>query len=208
MKMIYDVSMLINEDIQVYKNKPEKKPKIDLVLNYKNNNCNESKIDMNLHTGTHIDAPFHMVDNGKTVESIKLENLVRKCKVFDFSKVENKITADDLMKKEIEENDFILLKTKNSFEDSFNFEFVFLEKSGAKYLKEKKISGVGIDALGIERAQKDHDTHKILLTNDIIILEGLRLKDIKEGIYEMYALPLKLEKVDGAPARVILVDNR
>lgn len=71
-------------------------------------------------------------------------------------------------------------------------------------MKEKGIRGVGIDSLGIERSQPEHETHKVLLGNNIIIIEGLRLQDIDEGVYMMYALPLKIVGGDGAPARVIL----
>jgi arylformamidase len=202
--MIYDVSMIIDENMQVYKNKEDKKPRIDLVLRFEKNKCNESKIDMNLHTGTHIDAPYHMVNKGNTIESIAIEKLVRNCKVLDLTYVNNKITETDLEKKQIEKDDFIILKTKNSFEEEFKFDFVYLDKYGADYLKRKDISGVGIDALGIERNQEKHETHKILFSRNIVIIEGLRLKNVKEGKYFMYALPLRIKNVDAAPARVIL----
>ncbi|MEN8907144.1 MAG: cyclase family protein [Clostridiales bacterium] len=202
--MIYDISMLISEDMQVYKNKENKKPKIDLVLKFDKDNCNESSINMNLHTGTHIDAPFHMINNGDTLESIPIDNLVRDCKVLDLTFVDDRITKSDLEGNDISKDDFILLKTRNSFEENFNYDFVYLEKSGAEYLSQKGISGIGIDALGIERNQKNHETHKILFNNKIIIIEGLRLKKIEKGKYFMYALPLKIENVDGSPARVVL----
>ncbi len=65
--------------------------------------------------------------------------------------------------------------------------------------------GVGTDGLGIERAQKGHPTHKILLGNDIIIIEGLRLKDVPEDVYDMFCLPLKIPGVEATPARVVLL---
>jgi arylformamidase len=82
--------------------------------------------------------------------------------------------------------------------------FVYLEKSGAEYLAQLNVKGVGIDSLGIERAQANHSTHHILMSKNIIIIEGLRLAKVDEGIYQMYALPLKIKGADGAPARVIL----
>jgi arylformamidase len=96
------------------------------------------------------------------------------------------------------------LKTKNSYNDYFDFRFVFLDRSGAEYLRDVGVIGVGIDCLGIERDQPDHDTHKALLPSEIIILEGLRLKDIEEGSYILSALPLKILNGDGSPVRAVL----
>lgn len=202
---IYDISMLIHKDMKVYKNKLEKKPDLVFLSNYKNDQYNESEITMNVHTGTHIDAPFHMIDKGETIENINLEKLIAKCVVVDLTKVKDKITKDDLINKKIGENIFVLLKTSNSYDSNFNFNFVYLEKSGAQYLSDLNVIGVGIDALGIERSQKNHETHKILMSNDIIIIEGITLKDVEQGEYMMYALPLKIKGADGAPARIILI---
>ncbi|MGQ9473856.1 MAG: cyclase family protein, partial [Candidatus Caldatribacteriaceae bacterium] len=76
---------------------------------------------------------------------------------------------------------------------------------GAQFLAEKKLKGVGIDALGIEREQKDHATHRILLSQDILIFEGLALQTVSPGWYYFMAFPLKVQKGDGAPARAVLV---
>jgi len=204
---IYDISMNITKDMMVYKNKVEKQPKLKIISDHIAGNVYESNISIDLHTGTHIDAPLHMIKDGETIESYPLENFINKCKVIDLTNVNDRITANDLVNKNIQKNDFILFKTKNSYSDKFEFDFVFLEKSGAEFLKSKKVIGVGIDSLGIERDQKDHETHKILLGNNIIILEGLRLKDIDEGEYTLYALPLKIDNVEASPTRAILVDN-
>ncbi len=202
---IYDISMEIHENMMVYKNKEQKKPKIKTVKDHSTGNSYESVITMEMHTGTHIDAPLHMIDKGKTMESYDLSSFIRKCKVFDFTYVEDKITEDLLKERDIKKGDFILLKTKNSLSNEFDFEFVYLEKSGAQYLKDIGITGVGIDSLGIERNQPNHETHKLLLSQGIIILEGLRLKDIEEGEYILHALPLKIKNVEASPTRAILI---
>jgi len=204
--VIYDISMEIHEDMMVYKNKESKKPIREVFLNYQDNGINESKIFMDLHTGTHIDAPYHMLADGETIEKMDVSKLICKVKVLDLSDVDDRITDRDLQKKDILENEFLLLKTKNSFTDKYVTDFVFLDKSGAAYLKDRGVQGIGIDALGIERSQPDHATHKILMGSGCIIIEGLRLKDIPEGDYIMYALPLKIRGGDGAPARVVLSD--
>lgn len=203
---IYDISMEIHDDMMVYKNKPEKKPKIEVAKDFSIGDSYESVITMGMHTGTHIDAPLHMIMDGEATDSIPLESCIKKCRVIDFTHITDKITKEVLQKKEIYEGDFILLKTKNSFSSEFDFQFVYLEKSGAEYLEGIGVSGVGIDALGIERAQVGHETHKILLSKGILIIEGLQLKDVPEGEYTLYALPLKIRNVEAAPVRAILIE--
>jgi arylformamidase len=203
MKM-YDVTAPIFEGMPVYKNKPEKQPKFTTVTN---DYVTESRVDMDVHTGTHIDAPLHMVKNGETFETISLEKLVGVCKVFDLTNVDDKISKADIAQLDIQENDFVLFKTKNSLEDAFNFEFIYVAEDAAQYLAEKKVRGVGIDALGVERNQPGHPTHKILFGNNVIVIEGLRLKEVPEGKYFMVAAPLKLVGTDAAPARVLLFEN-
>ncbi|MDQ0255136.1 arylformamidase [Evansella vedderi] len=204
MKVI-DISSSIYEGMPVYKNKPEKQPKFNTVTN---GYVTESRLDLDVHSGTHIDSPLHMVEGGATFETIELEKLVGQCKVFDLTNVEDRITAADLEGLDIQENDFILLKTKNSFDEEFNFGFIFVAEDGARLLAEKGIRGVGIDSLGIERSQEGHPTHKTLFGNNIIIIEGLRLKDVTEGQYLMVAAPLKLVGTDASPARVLLIDEK
>ncbi len=201
---IFDVSMAIHENMTVYKNRESKRPSVKRVRNFEEDGINESEITMNLHTGTHIDAPLHVFKDGSVVESIDIQRLITKCRVLDMTGLE-KITEADLRKKEIERGSFVLLKTDNSYTDDFGDGFVLLEKSGAEYLAGLNVKGVGIDALGIERDQEGHPTHNAVIGSGAIIIEGLRLKEIEEGDYMMYALPLNILNSDGAPARVVLV---
>lgn len=203
MKM-HDVTGTIYEGMTVYKDKPEKQPTLNPTTN---GYVTETLLSINVHTGTHIDAPRHMVLDGDTFESVPMEDLVGQAKLFDLTDVEDGITKADLEKFEIEKGDFILLKTKNSFEEFFNYDFIYLTKDGAEYLSEIGIRGVGIDTLGIERSQEGHPTHKTLFANDIIIIEGLRLKEVEPAEYFMVAAPLKLTGTDGSPARVLLFEG-
>ncbi|AOY77486.1 cyclase family protein [Clostridium formicaceticum] len=202
---IYDVSMDIHQNMMVYKNKEENKPEITVKTDHSNSRTYESSIRMGMHTGTHIDAPLHMLKDGQTMENYSIENFVKKCKVLDLTYVENKITKNILQEKNIEKGDFLLFKTKNSFTEVFDFEFIYLEESGAKHLEEIGIAGVGIDSLGIEREQPQYETHRTLLGKNIMIIEGLQLKEIEEGEYTLIALPLKIKNVEASPARVILI---
>ena len=202
---IYDISMKISYDMPVYKGKQKKRPILKVESDFSTGTAYETKLEMNLHTGTHIDRSLHMIPDGETVETLDLTQVVTKCKVFDFTSVTNSVTKEDLETKDIEEGDFILLKTKNSFLDILENDFIFLEKTGATYLKDKKIKGVGIDSLGIERSQPEHETHITLLGSGIVILEGLRLKEIEEGDYLLMAAPIFIEGVEAAPVRALLI---
>ena len=204
---IYDVSMMIHPDMQVWKNKEDKKPILETVSDFSYASSHETKLSMNLHTGTHMDFPLHMLPDGKTSDALDLSKLIREVFVLDMTKVTDGITADDLKKKDIKPNDFLLFKTKNSEEEVFNNKFIFLKEDACSYLASKKIAGVGVDGLGVERDQTGHPTHKILMNNDILIIEGLRLKDIKEGKYFMYALPIKIKHVDALPLSIILIEG-
>ncbi|MFO7612669.1 MAG: cyclase family protein [Clostridia bacterium] len=203
---IYDISMEIHENMMAYNNSDSKRLKKEMLYEFGEKGINESQMTIGLHTGTHIDAPFHMMENGRTIESVDLAKLVTRAVVLDLTDVEEGITAVRLRMEQIDPNDFVILKTRNSFTEEFVDNFVFLEKSGAEFLAGKKVPGVGIDALGIERGQRGHETHLALMNAGCIIIEGLRLKDIPGGIYMMYALPLRIKGGDGAPARVILTD--
>lgn len=206
--VIHDISMVVDESIPVYGNKAGNKPVISVVRNHGTGSVHESVIKMNLHTGTHIDAPLHMLEGGDTFETIDIRRLFTECRVYDLTAVSKRITAGDLEKLDISPGSFILLKTRNSYFEGFDPEFVYVDASAAEYLKSLGISGVGIDSLGIERAQPGHETHKTLLGAGIIILEGLRLADIKEGTYTLVALPVRMKGTEASPARAVLIEEQ
>lgn len=206
---IYDISMEISKDMAVYKNKKEKNPKLKTVRTLMQG-ANESKLDIESHTGTHADAFFHMLAEGKTIEKLPLNRFVGGCIIIDFTKTKNdaisiKNFQKNDKKNKINKNDIVLLKTRNKPLKEFDYNFKYLDKSGAKFLAGKKIKCVGIDNLGIERNQPKHDTHKILFEKDIPIVEGLELSEVKEGRYFFIGLPLKIKGGDGSPIRAVLV---
>lgn len=203
---IFDISMPIHSQMPVYKNKQEKRPVIEITRDI-DQGARESRITMDMHTGTHMDAPMHMIKGGRDISCYSLDDFVGPCIVLDFSHLDDAITKGDLENKEFETGSFVLLKTRNSMEDVFNPAFVYLESSGAAYLAEKGVRGVGIDAPGIERNQPGHETHKILLEWGIMILEGLRLKGVGEGHYTLIALPLNIPGAEAAPVRAVLLER-
>lgn len=193
--------------MKVYKNIPGKIPKLNNLANYPEQSYHENEINMNLHTGTHIDAPLHMIDGGETTDVYPIEQMFGKARVIDLKDIDGLIEIEHIGEMDFKDVDFVIFKTRNSYDETFNFEFTALGRSAAEYLAEFDLKGVGIDALGIERGQADHPTHKILLSRKIMIVEGLSLKDIEPGEYDFIVLPLKIWGVEGAPARAVLIEQ-
>lgn len=204
---IIDISMPIRRDMPVYKNRIEKRPERTVERRLPEDSVNESRIRMNLHTGTHIDAPFHMMEDGWTSEKLPLEKFITPCRVLDLTSLQDGITREDLAGYDIKPGEFLLFKTRNSYDEVFRDDFVYIKADAAGYLRDMGIKGVGIDALGVERDQPGHETHLALLGNGIMVLEGLALKDVAEGRYVLIALPLLIPGADGAPARAVLVEG-
>ena len=205
--IIHDISMPIYEGMPVYLGRAEKQPRHLLDKQMPEDSINETSIHMNLHTGTHLDTPRHMMETGWTMEDMPLHKLITRCKLFDLTWVEDAITREDLSGLPIQADDFVLLKTQNSLGRVGDADFVYIRQDAARYLAEKGIKGIGIDALGVERDQPGHPTHLAFLERDIIILEGLALKDVQPGDYLLIALPLPIRHAEGAPARAVLLED-
>ncbi len=172
--------------------------------------ANVTRLDMGVHTGTHIDAPFHFDPNGKTIDKLSLDVLIGPCRVFDMLEINQAIGSADLEKLVFDNQIRVLFKTKNSNlwktgERMFKKDFIHMSPEGAKFLIDRGIKLVGIDYLSIERyGSPDHTTHHMLLGNKVVILEGLDLSGVSSGDYELIALPPRLKGADGSPARVVL----
>jgi arylformamidase len=148
--------------------------------------------------------PLHMIAGGADSTHFQLESVCGLCRVLQIENDVQAITEEVLKKQKVWAGEIVLLKTKNSFSDIFLEDFAYLAESGAAYLAGEGVRAVGIDALGIERAQPDHPTHKILLGRGIPIIEGLRLGAVPAGDYELLCLPLRMAGVEGLPARAVL----
>lgn len=200
-----DISWPISERMTTYKD--AKDIQIEATKYFDTDGMRAYCLSLGSHTGTHIDAPAHFIRNGPTIDKMELEHTMGECKVLDFTDVDDKITDEHLAMYDIEYEDIILLKTKNSFlkpDAPFNKNFIYLDESGAQYLADIGIRCVGIDYLSIERDQKDHATHTILMLADVAIIEGLRLAHVEQDLYSLVCLPLALQGTDAAPARAIL----
>ena len=170
--------------------------------------CNTRLLTCPVHVGTHVDAPLHFIDGGDGVETLPLNSLAGKAKVFEI-KSETEISLEEIENSEINEGDIILFKTINSEtylkEKTFNENYVYLSTEAAKHLVRKKIATVGIDYYSIAGMNNNIvECHKILLGANVTIIEGLDLSEISLGNYEFVCLPLKIKGSDGAPARAII----
>lgn len=201
-KKLIDITIPIQNNMASYPKNPE--VKIDSMST---GSSTISSLHLGSHTGTHVDAPAHVFEGAQTVDNIPLSALVGPCRVLDMTHCPESVGVVDLEKYNIQPNERILLKTTNSQRgyNEFYSDYVFLHGDAADYLAALNVSLVGIDYLSIkQRGSDDHRPHTSLLEKEIIIFEGLNLKDVDEGSYFLMALPLKLKDLDGAPARVVL----
>jgi arylformamidase len=204
---LHDISLPISNDLPVWPGDPA----VSLTLQSSiitGDQCNITQLQMGVHTGTHIDAPSHFLKDGGTIDSIPVETLIGSCVVVELD-AKDIIERNDLCKIDPSIFPRVLIKTRNSElwanKCSFNMNYVALGIDAAQYLVEMKFILVGIDYLSIEPFNTNGGpVHKLLLKNNITILEGLNLSGILPGAYEIICLPLKLQGCEGAPARVIL----
>lgn len=206
---IYDISLGVSQDIPVWPGDPpvvlERVSSLD-----DGDGANVSRLEAGVHVGTHIDAPRHFIENGKTIDDIPLKSLIGRAYVVDLRKAAA-IDAGTLEAARIPPRTRrLLFKTRNSDwwakgERSFQKDFVAVEPSGAEWLVRKGVRLVGVDYLSVAPFGDGERTHKILLEAGIVVLEGVDLHKVPKGRYTIYCLPVKLVGSDGAPARAILI---
>jgi arylformamidase len=173
-------------------------------------NSNVSQVTMSCHTGTHVDAPHHFLNNGKTVDNLSLDLLIGRAYVLYLPDI-NMITASILMDADIPPRTRrLLFKTRNSDywangNKEFQTDFVGLSVDAAELLVDRNVKLVGIDYLSIAPYKMSKPVHTILLNAGMVVIEGLDLSQVSQGRYTLHCLPLKLGGADGAPTRAILV---
>ncbi len=208
---IHDVTLSISPNLPVWPGDPaivlEQVSSMDAGAH-----DNVSRLACSVHTGTHVDAPHHFLNDHRTVESLSLDILVGPAHVVQISEDVKVVSADVLEDAGIPPGTVrLLLKTRNSQlwehgERNFFTDFVGISADGADWLVEHKIKLIGIDYLSVAPYKQSIPTHRILLGVGMIIVEGMDLSAVQPGDYQLYCLPLKLVGSDGAPARAILVE--
>ena len=157
---------------------------------------NMSTLSMCVHNGTHIDAPYHFLNDGNTVEQIPLEYFVGTCYVVQRNGELTARDAEDIM---------LEAKEHNASERILIGGNVTVTAEAAKVFADNAIKLIGNEGVSIGPVDAPMEVHKILLSANVVLLEGIVLKDVPEGVYFLNAAPLNLAKLDGAPCRAYLI---
>jgi arylformamidase len=209
MSRIHDVTVPLSPGLPVYPGDPpfeiEPVERLDAGGPY-----NMGRIRLGLHTGTHVDAPYHLLPDGVTVDQLPLEILVGKARVVVVPDRE-KVSRDDLEELDLRDDLRVLIKTRMSgqlLKPRFQEDFVYLTADAATYLVQAGIKLVGVDYLSVDRhGSRDYTAHHTLLGAGVVIVEGLDLSQVEAGEYDLFCLPLAVAGGDGAPARVLLKER-
>jgi arylformamidase len=208
---MYDITVPIRGGMVVYEGDPD----VTLVRATslaEGHLANVSRLELGVHTGTHIDAPVHFIDGRPGVDAIALDALIGPAQVVDATHLEGHIDRAAVASPGIADGvERVLFKTRNSrlWElDEFSADFIGLTEDAADVLVERGVRLVGIDYLSIAPKADPAPTHRVLLEAGVVIVEGLDLRAVPPGTYELICLPLRIMDCDGAPARAVLRELR
>lgn len=195
---IIDVSVPLREGMVTYPGDPVVKLERAASI-AEGSPVNLTRIDFGLHSGTHVDAPVHFLDGAEGIDQVPLDALIGPCEVVE---------APDLTRESVarapEGVERVLFKTPNSelwASDEFAEDFARLDGDGARLLVERGVRLVGVDYLSVG----DEAAHHALLEAGVVPVEGLDLRGVEPGPYELVCLPLRVVGADGAPARAVLI---
>jgi arylformamidase len=200
---VHDVSVPIRPDMHVYRGNPGVRlERHESIAD--GAHANVSRLELGVHSGTHVDGALHFIDGAAGMEALPPDALLGRAEVVDATSLDGDLDEAALASLSLPEAERLLLKTKNSALwdlPEFSHDFVRLTGSGARYLVARGARLIGIDYLSIG----DEQAHNEPLGSGVVAVEGLDLRDVEPGSYELVCLPLRLEASDGAPARTILI---
>ena len=206
---IYDITVAISDHVPIYKGDPN--AQVEAVTEIAHGaHANVSKMCFGVHTGTHVDAPNHFIDGRRRVDQLELDKLIGKCRVIAIDETADAVLPEHLSRLDGVER--VLFKTRNSAfwnepERGFRTDFTYISPEAARFMVDAGIKLAGIDYLSVERfGSEDFATHITLLEAEVVIVEGVDLREVRAGDYELICLPLKYTGGggDGSPARTIL----
>ena len=205
----FDVTVAISETVPIYEGDPP--ASVDGVMAIaRGDGANVSALCFGAHTGTHVDAPNHFIEGTRRIEDLEVAKLIGPCRVVeltgDVTAIEPRHIPDIAGVKRL------VFKTRNSDfwnrpEAGFRTDFTYITPDAARALADAGLWLVGIDYLSVEKfGSEDFAAHKALLEKEVVILEGLDLREVEPGDYELICLPLKYigGTGDGSPARTVL----
>jgi arylformamidase len=203
-----DISMALGADLPMWPSSPGLTVERRLSLD-RGDEANVSTLTMDVHTGTHVDAPRHFLPAGRELEQLGLEPFVGVADVVDLSSA---ATIDAAALRAVVAGDArrLLLRTRNSLTAGFRTgpfrtDYVAISPDGARWLADRELALVGVDYLSVQRFADPPDAHTVLLDAGVALLEGLVLNHVRPGRYLLACLPLRLDGVEAAPARAILL---
>ncbi len=208
---IHDITLTISESMVLWPGDPSVHLSQPFHLD-RGDIATVTQLKMGVHTGTHVDAPLHFIPDGAPVESLDLHTLIGPALVVEEMDAPL-LTADVLDQSGIPPGtERVLFRTKNSHhwvkkETAFFTDFVAISQDGARWLVDHHVRLVGVDYLSAAPFDDLVSTHEILLRAGMVIVEGLNLHHISPGRYELVCLPLKITGSEGAPARVVLLEQ-
>lgn len=208
MAKIIDISVELHSESTVWPGSPPFKR--TQLRSLARDNANVSAIAMDVHTGTHVDAPLHHIDAGAAINAIPLGSMLGPAQVIDVADKEE-IDASLLESSVDKRTTRLLIKTRNSSKwtgtEPFTPHYVALTKDAAVWAAERKLLLIANDYLSIQRPEDGPDIHQILLRSGVVILEGITLADVSPGFYTLLCMPLNIASAEGAPARAALVEG-
>lgn len=209
---LIDISLTLHPDLPVWPgDAPVMLERVRSIA--EGNTSNDTRLRCSVHAGTHVDAPCHFLENGASVDQLPLDVLVGPATVVAIEDT-SVITPNDLMDRNLPgDTRRLLIRTPNSelWSDPshrFHRDFVALNPAAAQWVVDQGIRLIGVDYLSVQRySDTNAATHRILLKAGVVIVEGLDLRGVRPGSYELMCLPMKLAGSDGAPARAVLIEE-
>ena len=209
-KAWFDVTYPIRPEMVVWPGQPQTERRRVSSID-EGEDSNVSVLTLSLHTGTHMDAPLHFYKDGADITAAPFEAMfgpVRVAEVAGAMVSRDELEAYEKRAGALKPRERIFFKTANSRRDwltePFNEDYVAVDDEAARYLVQRDIAVVGVDYLSVAPFFDTFYTHRILLGAEVWVIEGLDLRNIDEGHFEMAALPLKIVGSDASPLRVLL----
>lgn len=202
--MIHDITPPVSETLQVWPG--DTRPRREVLLDRgRGDNITLSTLHATVHLGAHADAPSHYGTDAPTIDQRPLDFYLGPCQVMHVPCPRRRRIAFQDLPKPIQAPRLLLATGTYPDPHSFNQDFAALEPLLIDDLHQLGVRLVGIDTPSVDLFDsKDLPTHQAFLRNDMAILEGLVLRDVPDGVYELIALPLKLVGFDASPVRAIL----
>ena len=163
--------------------------------------CNRSAFSMETHVGTHVDAPLHFIENGKSIDQMPINQLIGKAQIIEvpFPEV---VSSKLLITRLLNEVKIVIFKFGR---ERLDRKHPYFSPDGVNYLIKKGIKTVGTDNYNVDSETTQYKIHHLILGQEMMIIEGLKLDEVSPGFYELICLPILIRGGEAAPARAILI---